>query len=162
MGNLKAIKVSQKLFKVRFVRDKRASSEIIGSLMLLLAISTAGVILYSFSIDYFSSSIDAFRVESELDSGKIQERLIITAVWYDGNLMNITILNYGKIEWKIDQVYFNHIQVSSFISGRGVAVGPKELISVKFTPPISIVAGNTYEIVVVTERGSKNAIYWEA
>ena len=90
---------------------------------------------------------------------------MIIAVWWDTvDKLNLTVLNYGKIELAIDAVYIDGTQVSpsAYTDGKGVILVKENMISVKFTLPVSIVSDQSYEIVVVSERGSKDAVYWEA
>jgi len=76
----------------------------------------------------------------------------------------VTILNFGKIEIVIDAMYIQGQQVSpsSYTAGKGETLARGLLVSVKFTTPISIVDGQTYEIAAVTERGSRDVVNWEA
>jgi len=78
--------------------------------------------------------------------------------------MNVTVLNYGKIELVIDAMYVDGTQVSAltYTDGQGETVLKDNLVSVKFTSPVSIVDGQTYEIAAVSERGSRDVLYWEA
>jgi len=78
--------------------------------------------------------------------------------------MNVTVLNYGKIEIVIDAVYIDGTQVptAAHTDGKGETVAKGSLVFVKFTSPVSIVDGQTYEIVAVSERGSRDVVYWEA
>ena len=145
-----------------FLHDKRGVSEIIASLMMVLIVSAAGVILYTYSLNTFASTGSSFQLQTALREEQARERLLITAVWWDNNNneMNVTVLNYGKIEIVIDAVYIDGNRVSDYSSG--TTVGKGELVSVKFTSPVSIQDEQTYEIIVVTERGSKNVVYWKA
>lgn len=72
------------------------------------------------------------------------------------------MLNYGRIEVAIDAVYVNGTAVSVFLSGKGITVGAGQLVWVKFTSPFSILSGNVHEILAVSERGGKNAVFWKA
>jgi len=145
-----------------FWRDKRGISEVIASLILILVVSAAGVILYTYSLNTFSSTGSSFQLQTSLREEQARERLVITAVWWDAvDLLNVTVLNYGKIDLVIDTVYIDGTQVSEYSSGRGEVVRTGELIPVKFTSPVSIQDGQTYEIIVVSERGNKNVVYWE-
>lgn len=94
------------------------------------------------------------------------ERLLITAVWWNvtNDYLNVTVLNYGKIELAIDAVYIDGRQVSAltYTNGKGETVVVGSLVFVKFTSPISIVDGQTYEISVISERGSRDVFYWKA
>ena len=147
----------------RLFRDKKGVSEIIASLTLLLVVSAAGVVLYAYSLGAFNSSSSSFRLQTIGKEEKARERFVIVAVWWTtGNQLNLTVLNYGKIEFAIDAVYINGTTVSSFANGKGAVVGVWELVRVKFTSPVSITSGRTYEIVAVSQRGGHNAVYWNA
>lgn len=78
------------------------------------------------------------------------------------DLMNITIQNYGKIHLEIDAVYVNDQVTSTYISGTETTVTLGNLISVKFISPVPLSHDETYEIIVVTERGTKDAASWTA
>jgi archaellum component FlaF (FlaF/FlaG flagellin family) len=138
-------------------------SEIVAGLILVLVISAAGIALYTYSLSTFASTGSSFRQRISLKEERARERLAIIAVWWDPDTttMNVTVLNYGKIEIVIDSVYVNWTLISS---GLGKAVDVGDWVPVEFTLPTSILirAGQTYEIRVVTERGSKDAVYWEA
>jgi len=143
--------------------DKRAVSEIVASLIIVLIVSVAGVALYSYSLGAFSSSSSSFQLQTNQREERARERFSIIAVWWDTvDQLNLTVLNYGKIELAIDAVYINGTPVSSYSSGIGTTVGTEKLISIKFTSPVPIQDGQTYEIIAVSERGSKNVVYWKA
>jgi flagellin-like protein len=145
-----------------FLRNNRGISEIIASLLLLLIVSVAGAALYSFSLSAFSSSSSTFQQQIDQREEQARERFQITAVWWNTvNQLNLTILNYGKIDIAVDAVYINGTP-TSISSGRGATVGTGELFSVKLAFSVLIQDGQTYEIVAVSERGSKNAAYWKA
>jgi len=145
-----------------FWRDKRGISEVIASLILILVVSAAGVILYTYSLNTFSSTGSSFQLRTSFREEQARERLVITTVWWNTvDLLNVTVLNYGKIDLVIDTVYIDGTKVSEYSGGRGEVVRTGELIPVKFTSPVLIEDGQTYEIIVVSERGNKNAVYWE-
>ena len=143
--------------------DKRGVSEIIASLIILLIVSVAGAGLYGYSLNAFSSSGSSFLLETSGREDRARERLLITTVWWNVTIdyMNVTVLNYGKIEFAIDAVYIDGTQVS-ISSGRGIIIGTGERISIKFTSPMPIDEGDTCEIITVSERGSKDVVYWKA
>lgn len=91
---------------------------------------------------------------------------MITTIWWNvtTDYINVTVLNFGKTQFAIDAVYIDGTQVSdlAYTDGKGETVAKGNLVSVKLTSPVSIVAGQTYEIVAVTERGSRDVVYWEA
>ena len=149
-----------------FFRDKRGVSEIVASLIILLIVSVVGAGLYAYSLNAFNSSGSSFLSKTSEREERARERLLITTVWWNvtNDYLNVTVLNYGKIELVIDAAYIDGTQVSAsaFTDGKGETVTKGSLVSVKFTSPVSIVAGQTYEIIVVSERGSSDAVYWEA
>jgi len=149
-----------------FFRDKRGVSEIVASLIILLIVSVAGSVLYAYSLSAFNSSGSSFLLQNNEREERAREQLLITTVWWNvsNDYLNITILNYGKIELVIDAVYIDGGQVlaSAFTDGKGETVATQSLVSVKFTSPVSIVDGQNYEIVAVSERGSRYVVYWEA
>jgi len=145
-------------------RDKRGVSEIVASLIIVLIVTVAGAGLYAYSLNAFSSSGSSFLLKTSGREERAQERLLITAVWWNvtNGYMNVTVLNYGKIELTIDAVYIDGTQISAYASGKGETVAKESLVSVKFTSPVSIVDDQTYEIIAVSERGSRDVVYWEA
>jgi len=143
-------------------RNKRGVSEIIASLMLVLIVTSAGVIAYSYSIGAFSSFTSLFQLNTNQKEKQAQERLAVVAVWNSSNQLNLTVLNYGQIDLTIDTVYINWTSVASYLGGRGTTIGKGVLIQISFTSPVTIQSGSTYEIIVVSTRGSKNAVNWKA
>ena len=146
-----------------FVRSTRGVSEIISSVILILIVSSAGVVAYSYSIGAFSSSSSLFQLDTSLKENQAQERFAIIAVWSNlTNQLNLTVLNYGQIGLAIDTVYINWTTVTTFSAGWRTTIAKGALIQVSFTSPIAIQSGSTYEIIAVSTRGSTNAINWKA
>jgi flagellin-like protein len=147
-----------------FLRDKRGISEVVGSLIVLLIVSVAGAAVYSYSLNAFSSSTSSFLLQIRGSEERARERLAITAVWWNAtnDCMNVTVLNYGKIEFAVDGVYIDGTRVSVYAGGKGETVAKGSLVHVKFTSPVPIVDGQTYQIIVATERGSRDVVYWKA
>jgi hypothetical protein len=144
------------------IRDTRGASEVVGGLVIILVVSIAGTALYSYSTDVFSSSWSSFLLQTTRREEQAQERLSIIAVWWDEvDQLDLTILNYGKIELAIDAVYIDGKK--AFINeGRGTVAARKGKTQVKFTSPVPIQDGQTYEIVAVSERGSRDVVFWKA
>lgn len=148
--------------KRNFVRDKRGVSEIIASVVLILIVSSAGIVAYSYSIGAFSSSTSLFQLDTNQKEKQAQERFAVVAVWNSSNQLNLTVLNYGQIDLTIDAVYINWTSVASYLGGRSTTIGKGVLIQISFTSPVTIQSGSTYEIIVVSTRGSTDAIDWKA
>lgn len=155
----------KKVFR-SFFRDKRGVSEIVASLIIILIVTVAGAGLYAYSLNAFSSSGSSFLLQTSGREERARERLLITTVWWNvtNDYLNVTVLNYGKIEFAIDAVYIDGTQVSAsaYTDGKGETVAKDSFVSVKFTSSVSIVDGQTYEIIAVSERGSNDVVYWEA
>jgi flagellin-like protein len=143
-------------------RNKRGVSEIIASVVLILIVSSAGIVAYSYSIGAFSSTTSLFQLDTNMKENQAQERFAVVAVWNSSNQLNLTVLNYGQIDVAIDAVYVNWTLVADYVAGRGTTIGNGALVQVSFISPVSIQSGSTYDIVTVSKRGSKNAIDWKA
>jgi hypothetical protein len=147
-----------------FVRSRRGVSEIIADLILLLIISSAGIVAYSYSIGAFSSSSSIFQLDTSSQQNQAQERFTIIAVWENltANQLNLTVLNYGQIGLTINAVYINWTTVTNYLPGWNTTIGNGALVQVGFISPITIQSGSNYQITVVSTRGSTNAITWKA
>jgi hypothetical protein len=147
----------------RFIHNNRGVSEIISGLILILIVASAGVVVYAYSVGAFSSSSGFFQQQTQQNEEQARERFQIIRVWCGtSNQFNLTVLNYGKIDVTIDAVYINNVAVTTFLSGRGSIIGVGELVGVKCTSPVVIQLGSVYEIAVITERGDRNAVNWQA
>ncbi len=143
--------------------DKKGVSEIVGSLVMILIVVIAGTALYAYSTNAFSLSESSYRLQTEGREESSRERFTIIAVWWNTDTqLNLTILNYGKIDLAIDAVYMDGTAVTAFISGTGETMARKATKSIIFTSPITIITTQTYMIVAVSERGSREEVYWNA
>jgi hypothetical protein len=142
--------------------DNRAVSEVVASLVILLIVSIAGTVLYSYSMNLFNSYWSSFGLQIKGREEQVLEKLTIIAIWWDrGNTLNLTVLNYGKIELSIDAIYINGIK-ALIKGGNGVVIVNNEKINIKITSPISILDEETYQVVAVSERGTRDEILWKA
>lgn|GEM_PF-1419440 len=146
------------------LQDKRGVSEVIASLMMILIVAAAGAILYAYSLTTFSSTGTSFQLQMDRGQERARERFIIVAVWWRGtdNQLNVTVLNYGKIDLAVDAVYIDGTPVTGFSTGQGTTITTDKLGCINFTSPVTIQNGQTYEITAVTERGSRNVDNWKA
>jgi len=146
-----------------FFYDKRGVSEVVASLMMIVLVSIASIVVYSYSVNTFASSSSLVQLNTALKEEQARERLSIIAVWWDNaSQLNVTVLNYGKIELVIDAVYVDGVHASAYTSGKGDTVSRGGIAAVRFVSPVSIAEGHTYEIAAITERGSKDVVQWEA
>lgn len=144
------------------LKNKRGVSEIIASLIVILIVSIAGTTLYSYGMNIYNSSWSFSMLQINGRKESTQERLKIINVWRDsGNQLNLTILNHGKIEIAINAVYIDG-KMMTINQGNGtiILIGDKTQLLV--TPSFSIQDGRTYLLIAVSERGSKDEIYWKS
>ena len=134
---------------------RRAVSEIVGSLIVLLIVSTLGTYLYNHALTIISYEQTNLQQQMSITGNKAQERLKIIATWWSPafDVINITVYNYGNEATKVSDVYINGERVTDFISGRLETIDVYELVKVCFRPPSAIVPANLTEITVVSERG---------
>ena len=142
--------------------DERGVSEVVASLVILLVVSVAGAALYSYSMDTFSASWSSFMLHTMGKEEHAKERFAVIAVWWDSSSeLNLTILNYGMIELAIDAVYLDG-RKASVNEGRGIVTVSGAVVNVKFASPIPIQVNETYQIVAVSERGTRDEVHWKA
>jgi len=142
---------------------KRAVSEVISSLILLMIVSVLGTYLYTYTLNSTGFQRNIIEGDIERKSERAQEKFSVTAVWYNNisDLMNLTILNFGRLDIKIAAIYINDERVTDYFSGFETTIVTSDLKSVSFTPPLSISQGALYEIVVVSKRGISHVFYWK-
>ena len=144
-------------------RRDRGISEIIGSVVLILIVSTLGMFLYSYTLSATGSQRENLQGNIKIEAERNQERFNVIAVWWSGSdLLNLTIINYGKIDNRIADIYIDGNRVASFVSGRGEEIGTSTLGKIIFNAPMTIQSNTTYQIVVVSERGVGNAYNWRS
>ena len=145
------------------LNGERAVSEVIASLILLLIVSVLGASLYSYTLTVTGYQQNTLQGEVHREAERAQERFRVIAVGWSGSgdLLNLTILNYGKLDIQIDDVYVNSERATDFHAGRGEKTYTSRLRRLSFTSPVSISDGNKYEIVVVSHRGVSHVHSWE-
>jgi len=134
---------------------RKGVSEIIGSLIILLIVTTLGTYLYNHSLTVISYQQDTLEHEMTIASQRAQERLRVVAIWWSPSydVLNITVFNFGNSETSVSDIYINGERVNSYLSGRYQILGLKELGKVCFHPPSPILPDNIFEIVTVSQRG---------
>lgn len=143
---------------------RRGVSEIISTIIIILIVSVAGSLLFTYSSVQFQGQQDRAIRENKLSADQAQERFRFTAVWWNGNddLLNITVYNYGKLDIDISDIYINGERVQTYFFGRNELILTETYLRVAFTSPVSIVAGETYSINIVSSNGVKKVGNWEA
>ncbi len=125
--------------------NKKAVSPVIATILMILIVMAGMTILFTFIVAYAQS----FQSGS---GSAVKESLTFEDVWFTpNNQVQVWIYNVGLVDSKITTVYVNGSLVLSpdltiAQGGHGNFTIPAQ------TPPYS--AGNSYNIRIVTERGS--------
>lgn len=142
---------------------RRGVSEIIASLLVLMIVSVLGTILYTYSLNISQLQQDKLIRDTSLSTGKAQERFQVIGVWYrqSNDIMNLTVLNYGKQELFVSDVYIDGVRVSNHISGFDVEIFSEDIGQIIFVTPSSLSSGIQHEIEIVSIRGVTLLHLWE-
>jgi hypothetical protein len=71
------------------------------------------------------------------------------------------VLNYGNVEIKIVDIYFNDLR-TSYYQGGGDLIPTTNITRIVFPPPPPLPLTNgTYQIVLISERGVPSVFSWE-
>jgi archaellum component FlaG (FlaF/FlaG flagellin family) len=140
------------------LKRSRAVSEVIASLIIILIVSVLGTSLYSYTLTETQLKQDALQRDVQMESERAQERFSVIACVQDGNLLNLTVLNYGSFDIEIVDVYINGDRFTLSPSKR---ILPSDLGHISITVP-AIIPDEIYEITVVSERGVSYVYNWKA
>ena len=134
---------------------RRGVSEIIASLLILMIVSVLGTVLYTYSLNISQLQQDKLIRDTTLSTGKAQERFQVIGVWYrqSNEIMNLTVLNYGKQELFVSEVYIDGVRVSNHISGFNVEIFSEEIGQIVFVTPSSLSSGIQHEIEITSVKG---------
>ena len=143
---------------------RRGVSEIISTIIIILIVSVAGSLLFTYSSGLFQRQQSKAISENKLSTDQAQERFIFTAVWWNGNddLLNITVYNYGNLDIEITDIYVDGVRVQTYFFGRNEEILTEKYLRVAFTSPVTIIDGETYTINIVSSNGVKKVDSWEA
>lgn len=139
------------------IKRSRAVSEVIASLIMLLIVSVLGTYLYSYSLTETGVQQNNLEGDIQTEAGRAQERFKVIACIYEGNLLNLTVLNYGRLDIKIVDVYLDSNRVAL---SPGEEIYTSDLGLISFTYP-GLVPDVLYEIVIVSERGVSHVYSWK-
>ena len=132
-------------------RNKKAVSNVIGTILMILVVAIGMSILFGFFVT-FVKDYQAGRGSS------VMELVSIEDVWFrfnpDGTVANVTIwlYNYGKVDVTVNAFYVNGQSIVDFNS-LTIPIGEHNNTTVE---PMNggWVSGITYDFKFVTERGS--------
>ena len=148
------------------MRSRKAVSEILASIILLLIAIPLGAVLYSTSLRTTSEQTLLLESDISRDIDSSQERFRAVGTFFDGSKIVIHVLNFGKNDLTISDIYVNNTRLANFV-GQGVSIPSNEVFDDQLTPdgPISFnyptVIGRVYEITLVSGRGVVSQYVWK-
>ncbi len=145
-------------------RRRKAVSEVVASLVILLIISVLGTSLYSFSTTVMRSQQESLQNDIEIETARAKERLKVVYVVWDGSSddLNVSVLNCGRLEMRIVDMYVNGVKVSTYLGGLGDVIPTSGLTTVSFTSPVGVVPDSLYQFVIISERGVTHVHSWQS
>jgi archaellum component FlaF (FlaF/FlaG flagellin family) len=145
-------------------RRRTAISEVVASLVILLIISVLGTSLYSFSMTVMHSQQENLQNDIEIETARAKERLKVVYVVWDGSSddLNVSVLNCGRLEMRIVDLYVNGVKVSTYLGGLGGVIPTSGLTTVSFTSPVGIASDSLYQFVIISERGVTHVHSWRS
>jgi uncharacterized membrane protein len=143
-------------------KGRKAASEVVASLVILLIVSILGSSLYSFSITTMMYQQENMYADIEVEIARSKESYKVIHIGWDGlgDDLNVMILNYGQLDLKISEVYVNGAMTTTYLSGRLETIQTTKLANVVLTSPVPIIAGSNYEIVLASQRGVSYVSNW--
>ena len=98
----------------RFGRDVRAVSPVLGTIIMVLIVVLGMGLVFAFFVDYVS--------DYQMGRGSsVMELVEIEDVYFYGvDSVNVTLYNYGKIEFEVDAIYVNGLPVKN-VSFSGIS-----------------------------------------
>jgi len=152
------------LVDVTMIVKRRGISELISTIIIILVVSIAGSLLFTYSSELFQRQQDKALLENSLSTNQAQERFKIIAVWWNGNddLLNITVYNYGTQDLEISDIYIDSVRVQTYFFGRNELILSEKYLRIAFTSPVTPVVGETYSFNIVSSNGVKKVASWEA
>jgi len=145
-------------------RRRKAVSEVVASLVILLIISVLGTSLYSFSMTVMRSQQENLQNDIEIETARAKERLKVVYVVWDGSSddLNVSVLNCGRLEMRLVDMYVNGVKVSTYLGGLGGVIPTSGLTTVSFTSPVGVVPDSLYQFVIISERGVTHVHSWQS
>ena len=144
----------------RVNRRKSGYTSAVSSAIMISSVAVIGSVLLVWASTSFSAQQQSIDNYYEGRSNTVKEAIVIEDVWFQSaspNYLNITLRNFGPIAISIKSVTVDG--TSYTWTGQGI-IGIKENSTVKVN--FAWIAGQVYDIVVTTERGSALRGIWKA
>lgn len=94
----------------------RGISEIIAVLMMIVIVSSASIIIYSYSVGFFTGVTSVFGERISMDIVGMREKFVIVDVFVkvlsNGSIVSAAVYNYGKTDITLHQMFINGTRVN--------------------------------------------------
>jgi flagellin-like protein len=126
----------------RLIVNRKAFSPVISTVLMMLIVVIGMSLAFAFFVNYAK--------DFQLGSGSaVLESMTIEDVWFkDANTVEVWVYNLGKVDFTINSVYINGLQATCDPVVVGVGAHGKLTITASLSPGLS------YQLKLVTERGS--------
>lgn len=148
------------------VRAQRGLSPVIASVLLVLIVASLGSVLFLYansSVQIYASNTGAFLSRS---SDTLKERFAIEYVRFESSTLNVTVRNVGRLDIRVVALYLlDATDGRILLASTGVTSLVNVGLFTSFTIPYgSFVpqSGTTYQVSIVTDRGSRVTENWKA
>lgn len=136
-------------------------SELYSSLILLIIISTMGSIVYSYTLDTTMNYEQHFSDTNKKELKRLYERIDIVEIKSEENNISLSVYNYGEFNSSINQVYINDNIVTIYYEGLNENITPYTIRTISLLSPITLIEGENYNIIIVTQNGVVENHYWK-
>jgi len=145
------------------MRERLGISELYASLILLIIVSSMGVVVYSYTVETTLGYERYFIDRETRESKRVMERVTILSVLWStiSDELNITVYNYGKFDTSIIEIYVNDVIVENYYKGLNDNIISLDIKELSFESPVSIQEGEQYTIIIVSERGVTDTYIWK-
>lgn len=128
-------------------------SEIIAVLMMIIIVSSVSIIIYSYSVGFFTGVTSAFEERTRMDIAGMKEKFVIVDVFVkvidDSSIVSAAVYNYGKSDIVLHQMFINGTKAEV----NEIKLSPNSLAW--FNGSISIVLSNsTFYLRIVSKMGN--------
>ena len=154
----------------RTKREKAAISEIIGTLLIVLATIAIGSILFVTSTTSLNLGISNQQNQGTVASQQIQERITVYDVWFQTNnsqqVLAMHLYNYGSVVVDLVALYTNttgaEAPLAAFVTTypNGVLISPQQLLALYV--PFTSTHGVDYDLVLVSSVSTRFESVWGA
>jgi|WetSurMetagenome_2_1015567.scaffolds.fasta_scaffold147184_2 flagellin-like protein len=142
----------------RLIKNKKAVSPVIATVLMIMVTMAGMAILFGFVISYS----DAYKAGI---GGSVMESLVVEDIWLSpestvyNSAVNLTIYNVGKVDSTITSVYANGTKLTDIVGGQNVklndivlGIGEHKTITLYWDNKWQ--TGQTYIFTISTQKGS--------